>query len=72
MYISRQQQSTSGEDRDTMARMERKVKKAEEVMAAAERSQVYVSLSLSPLSLSLFTSYRERGRENNSNLIKTC
>ena len=51
MYISRQQQSTSGEDRDTMARMERKVKKAEEVMAAAERSQVYVYLS--PLSLSL-------------------
>jgi hypothetical protein len=35
-----------------MARMEKKVKKAEEVMAAAERSQVYVSLSraLSPLS----------------------
>jgi hypothetical protein len=30
-----------------MARMERKVKKAEEVMAAAERSQVSLSLSLS-------------------------
>ena len=45
-HILGQQQSTSGEDRTKMARMERKVKKAEEVMAAAERSQVYVSLSL--------------------------
>ena len=32
-------QSASAEDAEKMARMERKVKKAEEVMAAAERSQ---------------------------------